>query len=107
TNGVINTSDARQKKNIQPIQYGLKQILALRPVSFEWKDSNAGTQTMLGLLAQETQTVIPEIVEENNEVMGMRSTELVPVMIKAIQQQQKMIADLQKELKILKQSMKK
>jgi hypothetical protein len=36
--GSIQTSDARLKTNIADLKYGLKEVVALRPVSYNWKD---------------------------------------------------------------------
>jgi hypothetical protein len=41
TNGTIQTSDLRLKKDIEESHYGLKEILKLRPVSFYWKDTES------------------------------------------------------------------
>lgn len=102
TNNIINTSDARQKKQIAPLQYGLKEILAMKPVSYQWINAAAGDQTMLGLLAQDVQKIAPEIVEENNGALGMRSAELIPILIKGMQEQQQKIDAMQQELELLK-----
>lgn len=108
SNGVINTSDARQKTNINDIPYGIDEIMQLRPVSFQWKnDTDQGTK--LGLLAQDLQPVIPEVVldweyKENesgertkvpSEVLGVYYSDLIPVLIKGLQEQQEMIQQQQ------------
>src|SRR5690606_28634292 len=63
SNGTINTSDAREKKNIQNLNYGLTTLMRFRPVSFEWKKED-GSGTKLGLIAQELQQVLPEVVRD-------------------------------------------
>jgi trimeric autotransporter adhesin len=95
SNGTIQTSDIRQKKNIKNLHYGLSEILKLRPVSYMWKTGN--TNTKLGLIAQETIDIIPEVVtvpKNENEFYGMNYAEIVPVLIKAIQEQQTIIEHL-------------
>ncbi|MFK7970477.1 MAG: tail fiber domain-containing protein [Bacteroidia bacterium] len=105
TNGTINTSDRREKQNINAISYGLSSVLQLKPVSFEWIETpEYGLK--LGLIAQEVQKVIPEVVKdtewvqdeetgEKSEVkahrMGVFYSDLVPVLIKATQEQQGII----------------
>ena len=110
TNGTINTSDATLKSNIQHISFGLKDLMQLRPVSFTWTD-NPEQGTKLGLLAQEVKQVIPEVVAEYEWVrtehggirkqpaqhLGLFYADLIPVLIKAIQEQQQLIADQQTE----------
>jgi|694.fasta_scaffold143514_3 hypothetical protein len=102
TIGVIQTSDANFKTNIQPTQYGLEEVLALNPVEYNWKDNPSG-EKMVGLLAQEVQKIIPEavVVPANGDPLGMKYTELIPVLVKAIQEQQKKIDELEKMVKKL------
>jgi hypothetical protein len=89
TNGTIQTSDARLKENIQPLNYGLQTVAQLRPVSYRWKDNPAG-DAHLGFLAQEVQALIPEAVHDagNSQPLGMQYSELIPVLVKAIQEQE-------------------
>lgn len=68
-------SDVRVKKNIKPVTRGLRELLALHPVSFEY-NGKAGTakdgRTYYSLIAQDVQKVLPEFVEEHqisDEVM--------------------------------------
>lgn len=89
-NGAIQTSDARWKTNIADLDYGLAALQRLRPVSFAWKDGNQD-QAHLGLLAQEVEPIIPEAVVHGaapDEPLGMNYSTLIPVLIKAIQEQQ-------------------
>lgn len=98
-NGTIQTSDARMKKSISNLRYGLNELMQLRPVSFQWKDDNNGQQH-LGFIAQETQEVIPEAVvqmEDPASPLGMNYTTLIPVVIKAVQEQQSVMTTLQAE----------
>ena len=85
--GTINTSDARQKKNIKNIGYGLPEVLKLRPVSFEWKKGDG--RTKLGLIAQETLEVLPEVVAvptNKEDAYGMYYSDIIPVLVKATQE---------------------
>jgi len=103
TNGTISTSDRRLKTNIHPLQYGLKQILSLEPVSFKWKTSPTG-ETKLGLIAQDVKKVLPEAVigDESKENLGLNYSDIIPVLINAVKEQQKMIEKQQAEIKELK-----
>jgi uncharacterized protein YjbI with pentapeptide repeats len=95
SNGTINTSDVRQKKDIKNINYGLSEILKLRPVSFVWKTGQQNTK--LGLIAQETLDVLPEVVtvpKNDKEFYGMNYSDIIPVLIKAIQEQQEIIVTM-------------
>ena len=112
-NGVIQTSDANDKKQMLPLTQGLDKIKSLRPISFQWKDDTIDkSSTHLGFVAQEVQQVLPEIVVdhewievpdttekvwEKTERLGMKYAEIIPVLVKAVQEQQTII-DSQKQL---------
>jgi trimeric autotransporter adhesin len=103
-NGTIQTSDARMKENITDLGYGLQSLLLLRPVSFTWKN-NADGKEHLGLIAQDVEKVISEVVDKGNDpqqTLGLNYSELVPVLIKSIQEQQKQIDELRKTVQDLK-----
>lgn len=110
TNGTINTSDAREKTNIQNLNYGLAQVMQLRPVSYQWKDKPEWG-TKIGFVAQEVKPVLNEVVtvgnpylskedqarNGNNDRMGIFYSDIIPVLTKAIQEQQGIIEDLKKQ----------
>lgn len=101
-NGVVQTSDLRMKTNIQPLTYGVSQLMALHPVTYNWKKDPAGTK-QLGLIAQETQEVIPEVVHGHaaTENLGMNYAELVAVLVHSLQQQQQKLKELRLQLQEL------
>ncbi|MEH1007660.1 MULTISPECIES: tail fiber domain-containing protein [unclassified Winogradskyella] len=89
----IHASDRRLKRDITDLPYGLKEILQLQPKAYFWK-KNTQNKKSLGLIAQDVQPIINEVVNtQNNELktLGINYTELIPVLIKAIQEQQKII----------------
>lgn len=130
-NGTIQTSDISLKEKISPLTYGLKEIMQLKPVSFKWKQEqistfkipNANKETKLGFIAQDLQKVIPEVVEttewkeyeENKGVLvkeemaryGVSYSEVIPVLIKAIQEQQLQIEAIKKTNKYLNEAISK
>ncbi|OAI38551.1 hypothetical protein AYO38_09495 [bacterium SCGC AG-212-C10] len=95
-NPPITASDVRLKTGITPLPYGLDAVLALHPVAFGWKEDADGTH--LGLLAQDVAAVIPEIVKgdasDADAPLGLAYSELIPVLIRAIQDQQGEIESL-------------
>ncbi|RYE19633.1 MAG: hypothetical protein EOP51_19490 [Sphingobacteriales bacterium] len=97
--GTITTSDARLKTNIASLGYGLKELMLMKPVQYNWKHNPQGEKE-IGFLAQDIQKIIPEAVVEptNGDAMGMKYTELIPVLVNAIQEQQKQIEELKKLL---------
>ncbi|MGB4654821.1 MAG: tail fiber domain-containing protein [Bacteroidales bacterium] len=114
TNGTIQTSDERDKSAIQDLNYGLQSVLKLRPISYQWKDEGVrvGTGTSLGFSAQELQKVIPDaVVAEKGKTLedadhtyyGVKYAEIIPVLVKAIQELEQMLEQTTNELQELKQ----
>lgn len=87
--GFYATSDARLKKDIKDSAYGLSELLKLRPVTYKWKQGNDPAEHN-GLIAQEVQAVFPAAVRGGTK-LSVDYGSIIPVMIKAIQQQQQVI----------------
>jgi hypothetical protein len=100
-----NPSDLRLKNHIAPLNYGLREIMQLRPVSYTWKERpERGVQ--VGLIGQELEPVLPELVttaKDAERTKGINYIGLLPVVIKAIQEQQATITALKAENAELKQ----
>jgi hypothetical protein len=83
-------SDVTLKNNVTTISNALDKILNLNPVSFEWKEElKLREGKVYGLIAQEVQNVIPEIVRERakgNGTLTIEYKELIPWVISAIQE---------------------
>ncbi len=91
--GSVNTSDRRMKESIQDSPYGLNEVMRLHPVSYTWKDRPERGRK-LGLIAQEVRTVIDEVVhigDDPDQTLGLYYSDFVPVLVKAIQEQQGII----------------
>jgi hypothetical protein len=115
--GTIQTSDERKKKNIQNLDLGLDAVMQLRPVSYEWKNVEEGEGQKLGFVAQEVEKVIPQAVVHDHitdqqiaalkdakkpapEILdpyGMNYSEIIPVLVKAVQEQQQTINELKQQ----------
>lgn len=88
-----NGSDVRIKENIAPISSTLEKVMQLNPVEFSMKSENSPTANRYGLIAQELETVFPYVVDDTGTNLGdvdnikaVAYTELVPVLVKAIQE---------------------
>jgi len=93
------TSDEKYKYNILPITYGLNTILQLNPVNFQWIK---GEENDLGFIAQDVAEIIPEAVNTNwNSDLLMRYESIIPILTKAIQEQQSLIKALEQRILIL------
>jgi hypothetical protein len=91
--GYYNNSDARLKRDVTAEVAGLKDLLALRPVNYKWKNRAAGDKLQHGLIAQEVQEVLPELVRADGKtgMLGINYVALVPVAVRAIQEQERVI----------------
>lgn len=126
TGTLTSTSDIKLKTNVRPYQSGLNALMQLKPSTYEYKHDGLyrymklpeGTQ--LGLIAQDIETVLPELIQ-NAEFVSMQKPDgesqpdnvmieyksvnymgLIPVLISAIQEQQQQIEALKKEVELLK-----
>lgn len=93
-----NASDARYKENIVDSQYGLSTVMALKPRAYNLIDQTDKPQ--IGFIAQEVLDVVPEVVESvhnsitKQERYTLAYTQLIPVLTKAMQEQQAIIQSL-------------
>ena len=94
-------SDIRIKKNIRDTRYGLSTVMQLRPVEYTLISSDL---KQVGFIAQEVNKLVPEVITgiegdlEKGEILGITYANLVAVLTKAIQEQQKQIEDLHQKL---------
>jgi Chaperone of endosialidase len=98
TNGTIQTSDARLKKNITALKYGIKELQQLQAVTYSWL-LQPEQKSKIGLIAQQVQQIIPEVVvgDAAKDKLGMNYAELIPVLINTLKQQQKQLEHLRKQ----------
>ena len=82
----------------------LDKIKRLRPVSFKWKKEEFpqyrfGDQKEVGLIAQEVEKIFPDLVcDWKDGFKTVRYNHLPIYLLRAIQEQQKIIEELQKKL---------
>ena len=97
TGSLVMTSDKRLKTNIVGLNNSLDAIKKLNPVSYKKKDSIASTQYKqeeMGFIAQEIQKVLPMVVKEGadkDKILSVNYISLIPLLTKAIQEQQTLI----------------
>ncbi|MEK7668963.1 MAG: tail fiber domain-containing protein, partial [Patescibacteria group bacterium] len=88
-------SSLRFKQNINPLNYGLAEIEQLQPVSFDWRQEFMpnNTQKQVGFIAEDMAKIIPEIVgfDSEGKASNIDYGKLAPILVNAIQQQQKQI----------------
>jgi hypothetical protein len=94
-------SDARVKENVETIVQALDKVLQLRGVSYNRTDSD-DKKTKIGVIAQETLVVVPEVVNQDNAGMyNVSYGNLAGLFIEAFKEQQKQIEDLKSKLDAL------
>jgi hypothetical protein len=95
------SSDRRLKDNIEGISYGLEAVKSLNPVSYVRNDRDTGA-TELGFIAQEVDEVVSEVVSVKDDgYYGIDYERLIPVLTKAIQDQQEIIDNLKSRIEQL------
>lgn len=86
-------SDATLKTNIQDLNYGLREVLNIRPRSFDYISDNSPS---IGFVAQEVQTIIPELISmSGNGTMGISYGQMTAVLVKAVQELEARVAYLE------------
>ncbi|MBU2930138.1 tail fiber domain-containing protein [Winogradskyella psychrotolerans] len=93
TGNYSSISDRSTKKDITALENGtLHKVMQLNPVSYLMKDQ-IDTKRNLGLISQEVQKIFPSITNyvEEADLITLSYTELIPILIKALQEQQGII----------------
>jgi hypothetical protein len=96
------TSDIKFKENITPVEGSLEKIMGLEGVTFNWKKKAFPERDLpegrhYGVIAQEVEKILPEVVNTGSDgTKSVAYTELIPVLIEAIKEQQKEIEQLKK-----------
>ena len=96
-------ADKRWKENIQPIENALDKVSQINGVEFDWKKltkeekktqhGNEGHD--IGVIAQEIEKVLPEIViTRENGYKGVRYEKIVPLLIESIKELKAEIEEL-------------
>jgi len=116
TNGTIQISDRNQKNTIADSDLGLDFVKRLSPKSYKF---NEKTRTHYGLIAQDVETVLSDINKSSMDFAGfiiddvskkqdgsklqygLRYTEFISPLVKAIQEQQQLIEDLKSRIETL------
>ena len=118
---IFNNSDQRIKENILTLPSMLSKVKALRAVSFDWK-YKSGETGIYGFIAQEVQEIDASLVFNNGDTcyrndktygedleldgiiedtLAINERRLIPVLVKAIQEQQTIIEDLKSRIETL------
>ncbi len=96
------TSDRRHKNSIQTISNAVLKVKQLNGVTWEWNDDvNEVTKSTpkTGLIAQEVQQVLPQVVTERNDgFLALDYSKMVGLLVEAIKEQQIQIDQLKAQI---------
>jgi hypothetical protein len=101
--GFTAASDRRLKTNITPITDGLDLIMKLKPVSYNMKNSS-DNRLNWGFIAQDIESIVGEknavltIGGDKDRTLGLRYQDFVAPLVKAVQEQQDQITNLNSKL---------
>lgn len=98
--GDINSgSDVKLKTNIKTLTNSLDKVVNLRGVEYDRIDMDNKHQ--IGVIAQEVEEILPELVGENNGVKTVSYGNITALLIEAIKEQQEQINYLKSKLEEL------
>ncbi len=111
---LISTSDRKLKTNINKLNNGMATIMSLQPSTYSFKESyqksmQVSNKPQFGFMAQELQTVLPELVSENKHpgvnkedkaisYLGINYIGLIPILTAGMQEQQAHIKTLEDKI---------
>ena len=97
----FSTSDIKLKTDVTPIANPISKIQQLSGNTFTWT-KKAGQRKAgiadVGVIAQEVNSVLPDITREVNGVMSVRYEKLIPLLIECVKDQQTQIDELKRKL---------
>tara|TARA_R100000995_G_scaffold83260_1_gene58743 strand:+ start:118 stop:1317 length:1200 start_codon:yes stop_codon:yes gene_type:complete len=102
TTSITSLSDERLKENIKDLETGLTEIMSLKPRKFDWKKGQgSGAKDVTGFIAQEIETVFPDLIDnfmhdDLEDAKSVRMGDLIPTLVKAIQELKAEIEELKK-----------
>ena len=105
-------SDSRVKENVASLGSVISKIKQLNPVEFDWSDpikNNNPARTSnhdFGFIAQEAEIIYPDMIytgavtndDMPDNIKTMTYASMIPILTKAIQEQQQQIEDLQSRI---------
>lgn len=93
------TSDRRLKDNVEVISQPIEKIKQINGVSFDWNDKSEHSGHDVGVIAQEIEAVLPELVKtKDSGYKAVRYEKIVALLIEAVKEQQLQIDELKAKL---------
>ena len=95
----FHSSDERLKDNVTPIEGAIDKINQIGGYGFDWNDNSEHSGHDVGVIAQEIEKVLPEVVvTRDNGYKAVRYEKIVALLINAIKEQQLQIDELKSKL---------
>lgn len=94
------SSDKKLKTNIQPLENPIEKIKKVGGYTFDWKPESGKRGQDVGVIAQEIQAILPEVVTTRETgVKAVKYEKIIPLLIECIKDQQKQIDELKTLIK--------
>jgi len=104
---IATSSDERLKKDIVTIENALEKVISMRGVTFNWIDENRSQDRQMGLIAQETEKAVPEVIwEDGIGYKNIKYDQLTGILVEAIKDLKKENDDLRARLETLENKIK-
>jgi len=93
------SSDKRLKDNVTPLSDAINKINQIGGYEFDWNSNSSHSGHDVGVIAQEIEEVLPEVVvTRDNGYKAVRYEKIVALLIEAIKDQQSQIDELKSRL---------
>ena len=94
------SSDISLKDNIRPIESALFKVQQINGVTFDWNEKSSKIQQDkghdVGLIAQEVENVLPEVVQIREDgIMAIQYEKVVPLLVESIKELTKRVEELE------------
>ena len=100
SNDIVAFSDISVKDNVRPIPHAIQKVKRLKGRLYNRNDSDDLEKIHMGLIAQEVEQVIPEVVKDLSDgKKAVAYQNIIGLLIEAIKDQQKQIDDLKNKIK--------
>jgi len=96
---LVSPSDKKLKKDITDTNRSIDDIMSMKVKDYRWKDNTEETKKSTGLIAQELQETHPELISNLDDTLNVNYTDIIPMLIKAVQDQQEEITNLKNQIK--------
>ena len=95
----VQSSDKKLKKHITFTKKSIDDIMSIKVKDFRWKEQLKDTPKNTGFIAQDLLETHPEMIRNIDGTLNVEYDKMIPLLVKAIQDQQHQIDDLKEQLK--------